>query len=405
MKNKLIFLLIFFVQIVFPQSITQEEKNEIINNLDSTRHSIRLEAIINVVKNGITEALPKLESKIFYQEKDIAMWYLRAISSFNSPNTISISHRFIDTIDYLPNPSHLNFTESTNRFKVQATEILFNRSDYSTTYVIFDYIEEKKPAIAIASFNLLDEVLNHVPEFELQAKNELRRIMLNFNDDNYSPLAIIYLTEKYGQEMIPDLLDVLENVTSNTSKNIAFENLEELNYSELENLTKTQFLQDSARSWIMLNKLLTDYNTPSNYKFILDNYKTSVGMDQVAKYDWLFQSDRAIPFKDYDLVSDYLDFVSSLCDTLPVYTWLGDLQFKDELKSTLQSAKTNLQNGDSLACAVQVKSFQDNVDNVYADSLNTDPRFVTIAGWKFLYWNAQYILDRLQKVEATKEDE
>ncbi len=38
------------------------------------------------------------------------------------------------------------------------------------------------------------------------------------------------------------------------------------------------------------------------------------------------------------------------------------------------------------------------MDNVFKDSLNTDPRFVTIEGWKFLYWNAQYILDRLPAI-------
>ncbi|MCO6448893.1 MAG: hypothetical protein J5I67_14765, partial [Ignavibacterium album] len=87
-----------------------------------------------------------------------------------------------------------------------------------------------------------------------------------------------------------------------------------------------------------------------------------------------------------------------LLDTIFNYNWLGDLNFSNELKNILTTAKTNLQNGDSLACRVQVKAFQDLVDNVYKDSLNTDQRFVTIEGWKFLYWNAQYILDRLPKL-------
>ena len=96
-----------------------------------------------------------------------------------------------------------------------------------------------------------------------------------------------------------------------------------------------------------------------------------------------------------------LDNLYNLVDSVASYIWLGDQQFKDELYSILQSAKTNLQNGDSLACAVQVKLFQDLVDDVYKDSLNTDPRFVTIEGWKFLYWNAQYILDRLPEIPIT----
>ena len=59
-----------------------------------------------------------------------------------------------------------------------------------------------------------------------------------------------------------------------------------------------------------------------------------------------------------------------------MYYWLGDLIFSNELKNILTTAKTNLQKEDSLACRVQVKTFQDLVDNVYKDSLNSDPRLL-----------------------------
>lgn len=97
-------------------------------------------------------------------------------------------------------------------------------------------------------------------------------------------------------------------------------------------------------------------------------------------------------------IEDNLNFLNNLIDSVQYFNWLGDITFSNELKSILTEAKTTLQNGDSLACAVQVKLFQDLVDDVYKDSLNTDPRFVTIEGWKFLYWNAQYILDRLPEI-------
>ncbi|MBV6421186.1 MAG: hypothetical protein DAHOPDDO_02459 [Ignavibacteriaceae bacterium] len=104
-----------------------------------------------------------------------------------------------------------------------------------------------------------------------------------------------------------------------------------------------------------------------------------------------------------DLQSPITSNITNLIDIIDStinYSWLGDFTFSNELKNILTTAKTNLQNGDSLACRVQVKSFQDLVDNVYKDSLNSDPRFVTIEGWKFLYWNAQYILDRLPEPQA-----
>ena len=97
---------------------------------------------------------------------------------------------------------------------------------------------------------------------------------------------------------------------------------------------------------------------------------------------------------------DLLDNLSNYVDSVLNIHLARRFTLSNELQTILQSAKTNLQNGDSLACRVEVKAFQDSVDNVYKDSLNTDPRFVTIEGWKFLYWNAQYILDRLPEPPA-----
>lgn len=100
-------------------------------------------------------------------------------------------------------------------------------------------------------------------------------------------------------------------------------------------------------------------------------------------------------------VVERIEKLSEQVDSMYNYTWLLDSQFKNELHNVLQSATTNLLAGDSLTCRTEVKSFQDSVDYVYADSLNADPRFVTLEGWKFLYWNAQYILDRLPGIPIT----
>jgi hypothetical protein len=99
-------------------------------------------------------------------------------------------------------------------------------------------------------------------------------------------------------------------------------------------------------------------------------------------------------------VGGMIDSLIIMTDQLLTLNWLGDSAFSGELLNVITSAKTNLLSGDSLTCRTQVKSFQALVDNVYKDSLNPDPRFVTIEGWKFLYWNAQYILDRLPELPA-----
>ncbi len=145
-------------------------------------------------------------------------------------------------------------------------------------------------------------------------------------------------------------------------------------------------------NWSSISKR---YLEPKFINFInnLSIADTNSATYQVRKYFLLTYT----PIKPDSMTpsNDLLINLYNYVDSVVTYNWLGDLTFSNELKSILNTAKTNLQNGDSLACRVNVKEFQDLVDNVYKDSLNTDPRFVTIEGWKFLYWNAQYILDRL----------
>ncbi len=148
--------------------------------------------------------------------------------------------------------------------------------------------------------------------------------------------------------------------------------------------------------------MLDSFGTPSDYIFVTEYLQNEPNdtIKSVIQFEIdIFQPPLPDSTKS---TNDLLNNLFNYVDSVSFYTWLGDLQFKSDLQSILQSAKTNLQSGDSLACRVQVKSFQDSVDNVYADSLNTDPRFVTLEGWKFLYWNAQYILDRLPEIPSTE---
>jgi len=145
------------------------------------------------------------------------------------------------------------------------------------------------------------------------------------------------------------------------------------------------------------------YLEPKFVNFLtgLDISDTSSSTYQVKRYFLL----TFIPIKPDSTksINDLLDNLNNYLDSVSVYGWFGELSFSNTLKSILGTAKTNLQNGDSIACAIDVKSFQDNIDYVYKDSLNIDPRFVTLEGWKFLYWNAQYILDRLPEIPSATE--
>jgi len=102
-------------------------------------------------------------------------------------------------------------------------------------------------------------------------------------------------------------------------------------------------------------------------------------------------------------VSAILDSLVSYKHQTLAFSWLADANFVTELDANLESAHSYLSSGDSINCARQVRAFQEKVDAVYKDSLNPDPRKVTVEGWKFLYYNAQYILDRLPQIPPVQE--
>jgi hypothetical protein len=104
---------------------------------------------------------------------------------------------------------------------------------------------------------------------------------------------------------------------------------------------------------------------------------------------------RPIPLPPTVSVSAMIDSLALCKHQAGSLSWLADAGFIAELDADVQSARSFVLTGDSLECARQIIAFQQEVDAVFKDSLNPDPRLVTVEGWKFLHYNAQYILDRL----------
>ena len=210
-------------------------------------------------------------------------------------------------------------------------------------------------------------------------------------------LALLDLNNVLGSEMNYLNVDRLINDEEPGNRISALVELFENNYPNLDLLIIERLYADTSRyvRIVLADTLLKAFGTPRNYNLV-KNY-LEIEQNQIARSNIEVSLELLRPKSPYNLntIIEYLDYTYSLCDTLPIYTWLGESQFKNMLQNILESAKTNLQNGDSVNCRSEIKLFQDTVDFVYADSLNPDPRFVTLEGWKFLHWNAQYILDRL----------
>jgi hypothetical protein len=95
---------------------------------------------------------------------------------------------------------------------------------------------------------------------------------------------------------------------------------------------------------------------------------------------------------------ELLDSLVSMKSQAFTNNWLGDQNFVNELDTSLANARNYLNNGDSSNCYRQLQIFQQKVNDEYIDSLDGDNKWINIGGWKQLYFNAGYILDRLPQL-------
>ncbi|OQY71091.1 MAG: hypothetical protein B6D44_13955 [Ignavibacteriales bacterium UTCHB2] len=396
---------IIFVSVLFcisslysQEEISWEEKQRLINQLDSSD----VGGVISSLREyNVTEAKEKIE-QVFWNSnfrRSDQYGLLELLYRFGSYLTYDYALAYIDTLEVNPFGNN-TFGLSVLYYQVLASEILMKLGDYSKADLVFEYLQYEYPKISQTEISILEKLLNNVPEYYELAKTELQRAILeaDVNRDRYYALEVLYNHNQ--QEIIPLMKQIFMEDEDPTNRLWALDSLT-IKYKdeEVHNFLKQRLSQDpdSYLRYKIAMKLLYSFGNLSDYKFVSDYLP---GEQNIEINDGLLINISAYKPRvpDYSASNiDLLNSLTSITDTIYNYNWLGDLQFKDELQSILQSAKTNLQKGDSLACRVKVKEFQDLVGNVYKDSLNTDPRFVTVEGWKFLYWNAQYILDRLSK--------
>ncbi|MBE7476736.1 MAG: hypothetical protein HS131_08375 [Ignavibacteriales bacterium] len=391
---KITIILLLTIIFSFPlcaQELTQQEKQRIIDSLDSNNNRENYNALLNVEKYNIVEAIPKLESKA--QNGDCTAIYLRLLQKLGSYNVQSLAHIAIDSSNKCYDPVETRY---------DCSKILIELGDYSAAEYIIDYYNNKASKYFF-DITLIPKIIDNRPDLLQQSKTVVFDYAQNFRGSSFTRyIANAIIADKYPNDAVPVLVNSFRNEPDDASRILSLWLLFVIDYSELPELMRERLVQEPVPSYryIIADSLLKEFGTLQNYRFVKEyavNESDEVTRSLIENEVEIFVP---VPPDSTKLTLDLLDNLINYVDSVLTYTWLGDLTFSNELKNILTTAKTNLQNGDSLTCRVQVKTFQDLVDNVYKDSLNSDPRFVTIEGWKFLYWNAQYILDRLPEPQA-----
>jgi len=403
MKNRIIYLIIFLsfftVKTAYTQLFDEEDKQKILANLDSTGYEFL--TLKQIVFYRITEAIPILESKFWGKSMTTRATYLDVIAELKSPNAVSFALALLDsaeTVD-LPNPLIT---------KLRATKSLFKLNDYSTANYIFEWLEEyhqgRLGLEGSFAIMMLPKLLDF-PEYEEQVKEELIYVARNEGFADYRSLAIDALAKKYGAEFIPFLLErVREDTTSYVRWN-AFINLRKLDYYELHSLILERLPLESEFIYRVFyaDTLLKRYGQPSDYYF-LKNYLPSENHPQAKEMIGLYFKYQKPPKQSLSFdISESIDSLISYSHQLNSFGWIGDQNYVNSLVVMLETVKSYLLNLDSLSGRTGLEEYQQNVDFVFKDSLNSNPQFVLREGWNILYWNAQYILDRLPEITTVSE--
>ena len=402
MKNRIlcfiIFILLFCVQSNYTQIFDETDKQRILAELDSTGYEFL--TLEKIVFYNITEAIPILESRFWSKSMTMRSAYLDVMAELNSTNTISFALALIDSSENvdLPNPLIT---------KLRATNSLFKVNNYSTANYVFELLEEyhegRLKLEGSFAIRLLPKLLDF-PEYEPQVKQELIYIARNEGFADYRILAMDALVNRYGDEFMPFLLErVREDTTSYVRWN-AFKQLSKLDYEELHNLIKERLPSETEFIYRirLADTLLAKYGQLEDYLFLI-NYVQNDSDPRAKEMIGLFTQYKKPPILNSSIeIIEIIDSLISYSEQAHSFGWIGDQNYVTNLVSILEIAKSNILHSDSLLCWKRIKEYQESINFVFIDSLNIDPQFVLREGWNILYWNAQYILDRLPKSDSNK---
>lgn len=143
---------------------------------------------------------------------------------------------------------------------------------------------------------------------------------------------------------------------------------------------------------------LDSFASPYAYAALLSSYaqRTPDQLSNIIK--------QAINYYDAPALLPNVSLIVAI-DSLRAYTiecqnlkWIGEREFVNELMNHLANARKHLDRKDSLNSSREIEKYQSEIDKEYRKANGRDNRFVTAAGWKYLYMEAGYIIERLIKL-------
>ncbi len=137
------------------------------------------------------------------------------------------------------------------------------------------------------------------------------------------------------------------------------------------------------------------YLKPSFIKFALDRLDVESSHATKGLIEIFYTSYVPADLNQPMTLVDRLDSLIATEEEVSGYGWVPDTSLKLRLDSILTRARNFVVTGDSTNCFRQITRYQAEVDSTYRANLGSGKQGITIDGWKFLHYGAQYCLNRL----------
>jgi hypothetical protein len=407
MWNMRLFILMVIVLPLhlYGQGLTEEQKQHVIVNLESRSWDSAHTAIRMVINYNITEAIPTIETEIWKKRSMLKFDFLEALVKLRSPRAERLAYKIIDSSGIYATSGNVEglYHPDSLYLRFMVTRILINGGIYSTVPYVFEMMENSKIAYQIVAQDQLKAIYEHVPSFADSAISVLTRMVRespstilrikSFND-------LIVLT---GPEIVGLCIDrFLHDPDDSTWGNLRIRSLELLfkyNYAGLHDLllTRLPLEPDLINRSIIADSLLSQYSRPIDLK-VVKNY-ILLEADTIARKIFQYKINDFIPRRPNDTIG-----IKSIIDTLTAdltqakaFSWITDENLFNQLDSILTISESSISVPDSINCSRAIRLFQQKADSAARNTTSIPSRTINSYAWKFLHYNAQYILDRLPK--------
>ncbi len=416
MKTKIILFIILYslcgntIYSQYNKNLTTEEKQKIIDSLNSSNWRTVENAVYEIRSYNIVEAKELLEQRMWDTITYPKDFIIKALARMNSSKVHEYALAYIDTLQQdIDKLDIINDPDSTNWYdryalveiQVQLARILFQLDDYSKADKVIEllnYNPERPNDYALSALKYL--VKKYPEQYSQLGKQKYELAIADTINLGYDRLSYFFeLHHISGNETLPIAKKMFIE-----DKDVAVR-ISLLNFfavyppDEVIPFLKERLIIEPDRYFqgFIVNEMLGYYGSPDIYNY-LSNLRSSLTNPSLKEHiDLELKNFEVSKPEEHMYLSSMIDSLQSYRQQCVNLNWI-DNTLSTELSAKGQTAKTYLLSGDSLNCARQLKSFQQKVDSEYRDSLNTTTSFATKDAWKFLYTYPQYILDRLPKI-------